>query len=203
MARTKEEIAEYNKKYRQVHKAELSGKKKVYYQSHKVEITERKKEYNQANKAEISEYKRKYYQTNKLEILERAKKYGQTHKAEHAEKCEEYRLQIKIDILAHYGKDGKPACVKCGYDKNIDGLQLDHINGDGAEQRRNIRKHIYKWIVENNYPKGFQTLCGTCHSIKTWGSKYKAVVHTEPPPERLRVDKGGDEGEFLAPPSKR
>jgi hypothetical protein len=144
---TKEEKAEYGKKYRQTHKVEMAE----HYQTHKVEK---------------AEYGKKYRQTHKVEMAE----HYQTHKVEMAEKQKEYNLQTKTKVMSHYGKDGKPACVQCGYNKDIHGLELDHTNGNGSEHRRNIGTRMYLWVVQNNFPEGFQTLCGTCHTIKTINS---------------------------------
>jgi len=44
-------------------------------------------------------------------------------------------------------------------------LTLDHINDDGAEHRKKLKKSVYLWIIENNYPPGFQDLCWN-HNIR-------------------------------------
>ena len=96
----------------------------------------------------------------------------------------EYRIkyftQLKEDAMSHYGKDGKCACVKCGYSDNIDGLELDHINGKGCEHRRNLKgATMYLWLKHNNYPEGLQTLCGTCHRIKTHDDIRRKLIHRQ------------------------
>jgi len=73
----------------------------------------------------------------------------------------------KVVVLTHYG-NGKCACVRCGVD-DVRVLCIDHINDDGKEHRAKIGgggRHIYKWLVENNYPEGFQTLCMNCNWLK-------------------------------------
>jgi 5-methylcytosine-specific restriction endonuclease McrA len=72
----------------------------------------------------------------------------------------------------NYG--GKCAC--CGLDKEKY-LQLDHINDDGAEHKKQINANksinghyvvcMYKWAVKNNYPSNLQLLCANCHQAKT------------------------------------
>lgn len=79
------------------------------------------------------------------------------------------RLEIKSSILTHYG-NGKLACVKCGF-RDIRALSIDHIDGGGGEHRRVLKRgglSFYKWLRDNNYPDGFQTLCMNCQMIKSY-----------------------------------
>lgn len=64
-------------------------------------------------------------------------------------------------IINHYG--GKCAC--CG-EENLIFLELDHINGGGNKHRNQLRKDgttIYRSIIKNNFPSGFQVLCASCN----------------------------------------
>ena len=50
-------------------------------------------------------------------------------------------------------------------------LALDHIENDGARQRREepaLRwsKHMYAWIIKQGFPSGFQVLCHNCNISK-------------------------------------
>lgn len=169
ISKTKKERAA---EYYQAHKTEIAENHRIYRQAHKTEVAEWCKAYYQAHKTDVLAQHKKYNQAHQVERAEYGKKHHQNHKAENTEWYKKHSLQIKTDALAHYGKDGKPACVKCGYSENIDGLALDHINGNGREHRRSINKtSIYLWTIQNNYPKDFQTLCGTCHLIKTVNRK--------------------------------
>ena len=74
-----------------------------------------------------------------------------------------YRFSLKIIGIQVYSH-GKMCCENCGYGKNIDCLDIDHINNDGAEFRKKNRGiSIYAWLQKNNYPKGFQILCKNCN----------------------------------------
>jgi hypothetical protein len=66
-------------------------------------------------------------------------------------------------VLSHYGA----ICACCG-EKEKAFLEIDHINNDGADHRKEIgRKNICIWIIENGYPKGrFQILCANCNHGK-------------------------------------
>lgn len=70
---------------------------------------------------------------------------------------------IKRDlVLKHY--DGKCAC--CGETEPLF-LTIDHIAGNGALHRRQIgRSDMWKWLVDNEFPDGFQLLCFNCNAGK-------------------------------------
>ncbi len=76
-----------------------------------------------------------------------------------------YIKNLKINVVAHYSKN-KNVCSCCG-ESEIDFLTIDHINNDGAEHRRLIkRRNIYSWLITNNYPDNFQILCMNCNFAK-------------------------------------
>jgi len=49
--------------------------------------------------------------------------------------------------------------------------------GGGKHRKELGNKSIYKWLVQNNFPSGFQTLCYNCNFAK--GSKKCCPVHGE------------------------
>lgn len=66
----------------------------------------------------------------------------------------------KIAILTHYGKEGRLMCCWkdcCVIDPDM--LSLDHINDDGADQKRRHGNDVYGYVIRKNFPNGFQTLC--------------------------------------------
>jgi hypothetical protein len=76
-----------------------------------------------------------------------------------------YQKQLKFDAINKYS-NGQLTCMKCGY-SSIEMLSIDHINGDGAQHKkeRDIGS-LYIWLRNNNYPDGYQTLCMNCQYIK-------------------------------------
>jgi hypothetical protein len=78
------------------------------------------------------------------------------------------RLRLKIEVLSHYS-EGNPVCACCGED-HIEFLQIDHIAGDGAAQKRSVGMHgksseeFYKWLKRNGFPPGFRPLCANCNT---------------------------------------
>jgi len=103
---------------------------------------------------------------------ETRKRYFHNHYLKHREKvCKREserailaNFRRKQEVLAHYG-NGKIACVKCGY-SDIDALSIDHIYDNGAAERKIIGKsghQMYKWLIDHDYPEGYQTLCMNCN----------------------------------------
>ncbi len=67
------------------------------------------------------------------------------------------------------------ACTCCG---SADRLQIDHMNGGGTQHRielfgsRNPGTYrFYRWLLDNGFPDGFQTLCGPCNQSKRDGER--------------------------------
>ena len=75
--------------------------------------------------------------------------------------------EIKARVMTHYG-NGVSACVRCGF-SDIRALSIDHINGGGYTHRKEIHRSgntFNWWLISNNYPLGYQTLCMNCQWIK-------------------------------------
>lgn len=128
-----------------------SGKKKEYYlRFHKRHPDRRKKYYLKFKKlhpGRISVLNHEWYERNKLE-----------RKAAQAR----YRKKVRLKVLEHYG--GKCQC--CGEDK-YEFLSIDHINGGGNKHRKEngllTGQGTYRWLIRNNFPKGFRVLCHNCN----------------------------------------
>lgn len=66
-----------------------------------------------------------------------------------------------LQVLDHYGTK----CMCCGQDEPMF-LTVDHIHGKGNEHRKEIKKYgsgFYKWLIDQNFPCGFQILCYNCN----------------------------------------
>lgn len=76
---------------------------------------------------------------------------------------------IKKQIFRHYCQ-GEPRCMGVGCEVTaIEVLQLDHINGGGNRHRKQTQNHIYRWVLRNQFPAGFQVLCANCNRAKHYG----------------------------------
>ena len=129
---------------------------------------EESREYNRINHAKW----RKENHEHVLEIERRSDKKRYDQKLEYArEWFPGYLDELQKEVLTYYG-NGKLACVCCGEDLSQIFLTIDHVNGDGAKERKqsNRRKgwmlkqylrSVYK--ATGNWPKGYQTLCWNCN----------------------------------------
>jgi len=85
-----------------------------------------------------------------------------------------YRLREKIhraaqrrQVLRAYGG----VCACCGEVEEAF-LTIDHVNNDGAQHRREIGRaggsSMTGWLIQNNFPEGFQVLCWNCNAAKQY-----------------------------------
>lgn len=105
---------------------------------------------------------RKKYKENPDKYRKQALISYWKHRDKRMLKNKEYEQGIRTKVLEHYGKK----CACCG-EKEKRFLTLDHINGGGNKQRREMKwngRHIYRWIVKSNYPAEFRILCFNCNS---------------------------------------
>jgi hypothetical protein len=98
--------------------------------------------------------------------LESMKRYAKMSNAKRKEK-----------IISHYSHGSmrcmNPNCEVPGGATNLLCLTVDHINGGGKKQERELKKqgtNFYAWLIKNNFPpemeKELQILCNNCQAIK-------------------------------------
>jgi len=111
------------------------------------------------------------YQLHRDQELQQCHKYYQENKDKYHQQNKIKHQILKQNILSHYSK-GKICCKKCGK-TNINILSIDHIKGGGIKHTKEIcgsvrggGVYLYRWLLKNNYPKGFQVLCMNCQFIK-------------------------------------
>ena len=74
------------------------------------------------------------------------------------ERRNQYQEQKEV-VIRHYGGE----CEACG-ERESDVLTVDHINGDGAEHRKEVpASQIHAWLIRNEFPPGFRILCFNCN----------------------------------------
>ena len=76
------------------------------------------------------------------------------------ELAQKYRKGIRAKVLAHYGNK----CACCGETEPLF-LTIDHVYDDGGKHRAEIGAggKIYNWLLDHNFPEGFQVLCYNCN----------------------------------------
>ncbi len=93
---------------------------------------------------------------------EKKKRSGQTWRKTHTQeilkKKRDYAKHLRIMAFNHYGT----LCSCCG-ENRLEFLCIDHINGGGNQHRKEIKNKFYPWLLRNNFPAGFRTLCHNCN----------------------------------------
>jgi hypothetical protein len=76
-----------------------------------------------------------------------------------------YRQTLRQGVLEAYGS----TCQCCSEERN-EFLAVDHIDGNGARQRRELGvssgSEFYLWLRKNSFPPGYRVLCHNCNSAK-------------------------------------
>lgn len=93
----------------------------------------------------------------------RVPKPGRTRCAQCSTRYHRHYQKLRDQVFAAYGGY---KCACCG-ETQPKFLQIDHVDNDGAEHRRETGGSIYSWLKKNGFPqKGFQVLCANCNSAK-------------------------------------
>jgi hypothetical protein len=121
------------------------------------------RQYKADHQQEISLYYREWYALNrgrKLALL--AASYD----------------RLRDAVFSHYGR----CCACCGSTAD---LTIDHVDGTGTQHREELYGnahcggvHFYKWLVEQDFPGGYQVLCRSCNSSKRRGAQCR-LAHGE------------------------
>lgn len=158
------------KEYYEQHKEVIKANARDYYSKNKNAVILKVAKYKAANKVNVEASIKRWREANperykacQLEWADRnwdkvrssSRDFANRVKARTAEKWQAMRMMV----MDQYGG---PVCACCG-ETIYSFLTLDHVHNDGAEHRRQIGKHLYRWIIENDYPEGFQVLCMNCN----------------------------------------
>lgn len=85
-------------------------------------------------------------------------------RAKHQKGYDDYRQRTKVQTFERYGG---VRCACCGEDELLL-LTIDHMNNNGAEERRLAGnkggKQFYQWLKNQGFPPGYQVLCFNCNA---------------------------------------
>lgn len=135
-----------------------------YYLTHRDLELSRANEYNKKHRQQKCEYSRKYHSEHKEKILVRMKKYRNQNK---------YRIRyikkknyddVRYFVISYYS-DNLNNCAICG-ESIFKFLSIDHINGGGTKQRKNLKLNslkLYRWLMKNGFPEDYRVLCFNCN----------------------------------------
>lgn len=80
-----------------------------------------------------------------------------------------HRAALRLEVLQHYSKSKKPFCACCLI-AILEFLGIDHIKGGGRKHKRTVGAHLYTWLKNSRFPKGFRVLCHNCNqSLGAYG----------------------------------
>ncbi len=101
----------------------------------------------------------------------------EVHILECQERNRKWYAALKKRVIDGYG--GKCQCSGCN-ETRFQFLTLDHVNNDGAEQRRKlgskeIGSALYQRLIAQDFPKEYQLLCYNCNCAKGF---YGECPHT-------------------------
>ncbi len=125
-------------------------------------------DWNAMNKPARNERRRDLYKSDSERQRERTRAYRRANPDKVLEYNAKWRRQffggLRTEMIATYG--GKCAC--CGEQESIF-LDLDHINNDGAADRRERGngQRLLVWLKANDWPRDrYQLLCCNCNQGK-------------------------------------
>ena len=119
----------------------------------------------------LREYNTKLYRKlrkrNPEIYAEKQKKWSRDNPEKRKEIHKKWRRKLKRETMNAYGK----ICQCCG-EKEIKFLAIDHINENGAMERKQLGANgggcnFYALLKKRGFPKGYQTLCHNCNFAKS------------------------------------
>lgn len=81
----------------------------------------------------------------------------------HAKRTGKLHQKLRLEALKYYS-GGDPKCSCCG-ESQLEFLTLDHIDGSGAEERKNVKsgRNTAYLAKKRGYPPGYRVLCMNCN----------------------------------------
>ena len=150
------------KKYTKIHREKiirLSKKDKLAYLEKRRVV---RQAYTLTHLESLRKKRRIYRLAHQKQIRKAMHIYRRDHREYFRKDAVKRSIDRRITVFNHYGHH----CVCCG-ETQPKFLAIDHIHGGGNKHIREIGLgNFYKWLIKNNYPKGFQVLCHNCNFAK-------------------------------------
>ena len=146
-------------------------KEREYQRKYRIAHRERRREYQKQWRAKNLEKCREYSKKERAKDPEKYREHKRQWYAKNRKRNQEWlkenRKKRKLEVIAHYG--GKCQWPDGCNITDPDMLTIDHIKGDGAKHRKELKRigqpRMCAWLIKNNFPKGFRILCFN-HNIK-------------------------------------
>lgn len=155
-AKNREKYLEQNRKWKEENPEKYHESRSKTYANHRTEKVKSNDKYREENREKLNANARKHYAKKIQDPVWREK--------ERLRSIEKNRDE-KLRVLEAYGKE----CACCG-ETEILFLTIDHIDGNGNEQRRQLGipggNAFYRFLRKAGYPQGYQVLCFNCNAGK-------------------------------------
>jgi hypothetical protein len=140
----------YHRRYCEEHSDKVKADKRKWYLEHKDEMRERSKAWAKTPAGRLNSIER----SNRWRI-----KYAGHDKAK--------RRENRIKVISTYG--GKCSCCS---ESEIAFLTIDHINGNGREDRKKYNDNLYGYLLKLTEPrKDLRVLCMNCNWAIRFGER--------------------------------
>ena len=190
MAQTHEERKAKQREYYQKNKERYRKNGNIWKGKNRQHVNEQSRKKRAENLEQHREYEREWQRKNPEKLKAADKKYYHSHKEKRAaalkkwifnnrEKYLESQIQYNLDnskiklekrlekrvaVLSHYSGGGDPICLKCN-EKEFAFLTVDHVDGVKRNDGR-AGFTLIGYLIKNDFPEGYQTLCGNCNWLK-------------------------------------
>lgn len=208
--RDPERHREYQRQYRLKNRKKLNADSRKYHQDHRDKANEKRKQWTLKNPEKAKITHQKYHQEHREQILQNSKKYFQehreqrlatqrlyntTHKEQQKRFNEKWRKEnqekikktnrerqkfFKLQVFNAYSSNDIK-CKNCGISE-IHFLTLDHIHGRKVmgHDRNYPSSKLYRTLIKEGFPSGYQVLCFNCNRIKE-SERRNALPHSKIP----------------------
>lgn len=156
-AQNREVAIQKSKDYYEVHKDEILEGRRKHYDVNKADVLIKIYQWRADNPEKVRIMQQNWADKNREKVRASSNKYARANTGKAAERWRTMRLMV----MEAYGG---AICACCG-ETTYQFLTIDHIDEDGAAHRKAIGQHLYRWLIANDYPPGFQVLCMNCN----WG----------------------------------
>lgn len=119
--------------------------------------------YRAQNKDRLLAYARSYREANRASIRAKDAVLRDVNREARTASDRDSRVRNRGLVFDHYGRVCQCGCSNPQY------LTIDHVHGGGKAHRDQIggsSTSLYKWLVRNNFPIGFRTLCFNCQILE-------------------------------------
>lgn len=101
---------------------------------------------------------------------ERSRRWREAHPEQARQARLDYTARLRDEVFDHYGR----TCSCCD---DTEDLTIDHVGGGGGAHRTALfgRRNgggegFYRWLIQNDFPSGYQVLCRPCNASKADGA---------------------------------